>query len=377
MGARSRQHQLWWAVGAVLSGGCQTTVIEGTAAGSSESGTDESTEGESGALDDPTAPEPPNSCGDGILDPGEECDQGLLNADEALCKSDCTNQRCGDGFIGPGEDCEDGNEDDDDACVACSSAACGDGHVQAGVEACDDGNIDETDACLSSCAIASCGDGHVQIGVEDCDDGNGSQTDACLSNCQPASCGDGFVFVGVEDCDDGNFTDEDGCSSMCSVEPNYVFLSSDSYTGLLGGLAGADSRCQLLADNAGLPGTYLAWLSDGNVAPANRLFHSSAPYVLLDGTQIASDWADLTDGTLAHPISLTELGGNASSIVWTAVDTAGYVHSSNCQSWTTSSSSYSGRSGQSGSNNSNWTVYSSPFCNSSARLYCFRSLNGP
>jgi cysteine-rich repeat protein len=42
------------------------------------------------------------------------------------------------------------------------AATCGDGVVQAGVEACDDGNAVDTDGCLSICALATCGDGVVQ-----------------------------------------------------------------------------------------------------------------------------------------------------------------------------------------------------------------------
>jgi cysteine-rich repeat protein len=52
--------------------------------------------------------------------------------------------------------------------------ACGDGVVQAGEE-CDDGNQIDTDTCLSTCQSATCGDGKLQEGVEQCDDGNYSQ----------------------------------------------------------------------------------------------------------------------------------------------------------------------------------------------------------
>src|SRR5262249_876252 len=50
---------------------------------------------------------------------------------------------------------------------------------------------------------AICGNGVLDLG-EDCDDGNTDNTDACTSECQPATCGDGFVQAGVEACDDGN-----------------------------------------------------------------------------------------------------------------------------------------------------------------------------
>ncbi|MCC6558096.1 MAG: DUF4215 domain-containing protein [Polyangiaceae bacterium] len=66
-------------------------------------------------------------------------------------------------------------------CVA--PATCGDGVTDPG-EACDDGNTDDTDACLSTCVAASCGDGHVQAGTEQCDDSNAAGGDCCSSSCQ-------------------------------------------------------------------------------------------------------------------------------------------------------------------------------------------------
>ncbi|MEM9454358.1 MAG: DUF4215 domain-containing protein [Myxococcota bacterium] len=57
------------------------------------------------------------TCGDGVQDGDEECDDGPDNADDAACKSDCTRQTCGDGFVGPDEACDDGNTDDADGCT--------------------------------------------------------------------------------------------------------------------------------------------------------------------------------------------------------------------------------------------------------------------
>jgi cysteine-rich repeat protein len=110
---------------------------------------------------------------------------------------------CGDGLIDPGEACDDGNAIATDACApGCVYARCGDGIVQAGVEACDDGNSDPADGCMPSCAVPTCGNGVVEPG-EICDDGNGVDTDDCPSRCLPAICGDGFVHAGFEECDGG------------------------------------------------------------------------------------------------------------------------------------------------------------------------------
>jgi cysteine-rich repeat protein len=65
------------------------------------------------------------------------------------------------------------------------AGACGDGVVDPG-EACDDGNNgQQTDDCLDGCIAASCGDGFVRKGVEVCDDGNDVDGDGCNAACVP------------------------------------------------------------------------------------------------------------------------------------------------------------------------------------------------
>jgi cysteine-rich repeat protein len=62
-----------------------------------------------------------------------------------------------------------------------ATGTCGDGVVQAG-EACDDGNDDATDGCLPGCRVARCGDGVVRAHVEECDEGSPSEscTSGCI-----------------------------------------------------------------------------------------------------------------------------------------------------------------------------------------------------
>lgn len=60
---------------------------------------------------------PPASCGDGVLDPGEECDNGAGNGNMNDCTASCTIAECGDGYIWWGtEDCDDGNLVNKDGC---------------------------------------------------------------------------------------------------------------------------------------------------------------------------------------------------------------------------------------------------------------------
>lgn len=126
---------------------------------------------------------------------------------------------CGNGVLEAGEECDDGNPSDTDACPGtCVAATCGDGFVLAGMEACDDGNAANDDGCLDTCLPATCGDGFVYVGTEGCDDANLVDTDDCLSTCVPASCGDGVVHAGIEDCDDGGAVGGDGCGATCLAE---------------------------------------------------------------------------------------------------------------------------------------------------------------
>ncbi len=155
-------------------------------------------------------------CGDGNVDPGEEC-ADANDDDTDACTAKCVAAICGDGLVQAGvEECDDANDDDTDACIsACKNAACGDGFVGPG-ETCDDGNQTDDDACSNACAPGSCGNGKKEQG-EECDDGNDVNTDACLSTCLTAKCGDGVVQAGVEQCDDANAEDLDACSNACKT----------------------------------------------------------------------------------------------------------------------------------------------------------------
>ena len=113
------------------------------------------------------------------------------------------------------------------------------------------------------------------------------------------------------------------------VPQRWVFRTSQQYVGGdLGGLAGADAKCQAHANAAGLPGTYKAWLSasgEGNSA-AERLTHYDAPYKLVNGTIIAYSWSDLTDGSLVNPINIDEYGNSATTLAWTGTTIYGNVY---------------------------------------------------
>ena len=157
-----------------------------------------------------------------------------------------------------------------------------------------------------------------------------------------------------------------------------MFVSSSTRAGsALGGLSGADTICQGLANAAGLPGTFMAWLSTQTQSPSTRFVQVTVPYVLPDGTVIANNWDDLTDSAIDHPIDQTE-GADAlssASAVWTNTNAnggpTGLVNDpdGHCGSWR---SSGTGNTGLTSENNADWTRRASHPCSDTLRLYCFQ-----
>ena len=192
-----------------------------------ESGGD-TTSGESGD----ESGDPPTVCGNAVLEPAEQCDDGVNDGSYGACNPDCSfAPYCGDGSLAENEGCDDGNQIEDDGCtVKCTLATCGDGIVQEGEQcdglgpdaACpmpefDGGLLQCTAACtLDTSACVGCGNG-VLDGTEICDgaDVGGASCEglgfdggqiACNTNCggldidDCGTCGDGTLDPG-EVCD--------------------------------------------------------------------------------------------------------------------------------------------------------------------------------
>jgi uncharacterized repeat protein (TIGR01451 family)/MYXO-CTERM domain-containing protein len=153
---------------------------------------------------------PNGTCGNGIVDAGEVCDDG--NATQTPCASDC---RLADGqMCSMDNQCHSGVCDETGSMTCVPANACGNNVVEAG-EVCDDGNASET-PCTNTCRRANgqpCTmDNQCASGV--CDE-QGSHT------CEPANtCGNGNV-EGAEGCDDGNTNSGDGCNSGCRIEDGF------------------------------------------------------------------------------------------------------------------------------------------------------------
>lgn len=130
-------------------------------------------------------------CGDGIVDQGEACDDGVNDGSYGGCNASCGARAayCGDGTVSDGETCDDGvNDGSWGGCgydCKTDGGTCGDGIVS-GPELCDDGvNDGSYNGCGEGCRqyAAFCGDGMIN-GPEGCDDGiNDDVCGSCTSDC--------------------------------------------------------------------------------------------------------------------------------------------------------------------------------------------------
>ncbi len=163
--------------------------------------------------------EPALTCGNGLVETGEVCDDGNTVAGDG-CAADCSfvdNLANGVACIQNAE-CASTVCDTvgDNVCEA--ALTCGNGAVETG-EVCDDGNTVAGDGCAADCSfVDNLANGvactqNAQCGSAVCD----TQTD---NVCEAAlTCGNGAVETG-EVCDDGNTTSGDGCAADCTFVDN-------------------------------------------------------------------------------------------------------------------------------------------------------------
>jgi fibro-slime domain-containing protein len=174
-------------------------------------------------------------CGDGIVQSanGEQCDDGPSNGSSGSnCDANCK-VKCGNGALDPGEQCDNGTKNVDPATMPygpgmCTTACrfapyCGDGILQNPPEQCDygtAGNAGSYGGCNLDCTLGPyCGDGVVQNPPEQCDNGMNNVVPAaaygsgmCTTACVAAPyCGDGIVEAQFGEQCDGTAD----CNSMC------------------------------------------------------------------------------------------------------------------------------------------------------------------
>ncbi len=147
----------------------------------------------------------------------------------------------------------------------------------------------------------------------------------------------------------------------------------------LGGLSGADSKCQAMATTASYSGTWKALLATTTFGgPRNRMNFNWGTLKRIDGAVVATSWSDLWDGTIANSINRDE-NGNLISTGWviTGSDALGNLDSTSgittCNDWSTNNSSVVYRMGSVGSTSGTWLFNAMSYCDASiyAYYYCY------
>lgn len=167
-----------------------------------------------------------------------------------------------------------------------------------------------------------------------------------------------------------------------------IFVTSTTYDGNLGGIAGADAKCQARATAASLTGTWKAIISDSTTSAKSRMTHRLKPVFNLAGELVwnpsiplmVSNDSVTSTGTppwgaaafIGNAPEITELGTLVSGTVyaWTGTSpTTGGAHGTNhCSNWTTTAAT--GAFGSSTSITTAWALASTGTCTQSYRLYC-------
>lgn len=157
-----------------------------------------------------------------------------------------------------------------------------------------------------------------------------------------------------------------------AAKVGHVFVSSTTYTGALGGLAGADIKCNNLATAAGLPGTWTAYLSTLTVNAIDRIPIWNQ-LKRTDGTIVSATWDDMWYGSLSNPPNRNEYGIQRDASVWTGSDLYGKSYSFGgtfADTWTTNSGS-SVTYGNSSRISGGWSKEGQSFSHYNQSLYCF------
>ena len=167
-------------------------------------------------------------------------------------------------------------------------------------------------------------------------------------------------------------------ASTVPADAKRVFVTRTTYSGGLGGLAGADAKCMAAAAAGSLDGTYMAWLSSESVDAIDRIAGNGPWYDLADDLIFANHAALMT-----APLVEIVVQEDGSSIVtgedqfvWTGTQVGGLRDGSAaddfCVGWMSGSgnSSNSATIGYASLTDRQWTERGMSACFNEARLYC-------
>jgi hypothetical protein len=155
---------------------------------------------------------------------------------------------------------------------------------------------------------------------------------------------------------------------------NYIFATSKDYpTTGFGGLAGADDICQSHAAAAGLPGTFVAFLSTSTVNAKDRV-GAARGWIRVDGKPVIDSLATtLATGQIFYSPALDELGAPADiGAVMTGTKPDGTVDAGyTCSDYTSPSGSVTIGGARDGA--FNWLALGGSDCSAGFRIWCLQT----
>jgi hypothetical protein len=104
----------------------------------------------------------------------------------------------------------------------------------------------------------------------------------------------------------------DGC--IAGEMRNYMFVTSEDYDVVAGGIAGADGKCNQLAGAAGLPGSYVAWLSTKGASAISRL-QTASGWIRQDRMPFAVSLEALRMNQILYPPRIDERGNDVGLLI--------------------------------------------------------------
>ena len=140
-----------------------------------------------------------------------------------------------------------------------------------------------------------------------------------------------------------------------------MFVTASTYNGSLGGITGANAKCNS-DTNKLTSGTYKAFISiNTNYPSATSLGINIASKIYSSNTslKIADNYADLTDGSIENPVY-----PGMYEKVWTISNSEG-----DCSGWT-SDGDMMGRYGHAINTNIYWRISSNDYCHNLNHIYC-------
>jgi hypothetical protein len=165
------------------------------------------------------------------------------------------------------------------------------------------------------------------------------------------------------------YADTQSCQLALSPT-KLVFLTKVQHNGILGGLSAADQICQQEASDAGLQGTYKAWLSTESTSAASRLANYGNPLRLPNGALVANGISGLLVNGPRVPINIQADGsGPVTSSVWSGTNANGGSSLADCGGWVANGL---GTYGRSDTTTALWSSVGPQSCTVAMRLYCLQ-----